>query len=366
MFSGAGTGDFPVPGVGEAGKSNGLGDIEMLTYLPPIEIGNRVWVDADNDGIQDAGETGLGGVEMELLNSGGTVIATVTTAADGSYHFSSASGTSVTGITYGVSILPNTAYSVRVKGTVSATNTIAGNAGLGASNYLTSANATGNGAVGLSDNDGVNIGGTGGTYQAAVTTGSYGQNNHSVDFGFAAINILPVKLVSFVGQPQAASVLLNWEVANQVNIDKYIIEVSTNGTNFNAIKSVDAGNLTKYNTVDANPAIGFNYYRLKIIDNNGSITYSDIRKVKFGKAMGVNIFPNPARDVVNITLAGNMVNNPATINVFTIDGKMMINKKLTAASQIETVDVSALANGKYIIRVITKNEVINKAVEIIK
>jgi hypothetical protein len=82
--------------------------------------------------------------------------------------------------------------------------------------------------------------------------------------------------------------------------------------------------------------------------------------------MGVNIFPNPARNVVNITLAGNMVNNPATINVFTIDGKMMINKKLTAASQIETVDVSALANGKYIIRVITKNEVINKAVEIIK
>lgn len=156
------------------------------------------------------------------------------------------------------------------------------------------------------------------------------------------------------------------EVANQVNIDKYIIEVSTNGTNFNAIKSIDAGNLTKYNTVDANPAIGFNYYRLKIIDNNGSITYSDIRKVKFGKAMGVNIFPNPARDVVNITLAGNMVNNPATINVFTIDGKMMINKKLTAASQIETVDVSVLANGKYIIRVITKNEVINKTVEIIK
>ncbi|HRR09859.1 MAG TPA: hypothetical protein PLO56_14310, partial [Rhodothermales bacterium] len=37
-------------------KQNGLGDLEALSLPAPIEIGNRVWLDTDNDGIQDAGE----------------------------------------------------------------------------------------------------------------------------------------------------------------------------------------------------------------------------------------------------------------------------------------------------------------------
>jgi SdrD B-like domain len=51
-------------------------------------IGNRVWKDADGDGAQDSGEPGLNGVTVQLLNSGGTVIATQTTSGDGNYSFS--------------------------------------------------------------------------------------------------------------------------------------------------------------------------------------------------------------------------------------------------------------------------------------
>ncbi|MGD2085470.1 MAG: C25 family cysteine peptidase [Candidatus Aminicenantes bacterium] len=56
-------------------------------------IGDYVWSDADNDGIQDAGETGIGGVTLQLLadNDGDgnftDVVATTTTADDGSYLF---------------------------------------------------------------------------------------------------------------------------------------------------------------------------------------------------------------------------------------------------------------------------------------
>jgi protocatechuate 3,4-dioxygenase beta subunit len=50
-------------------------------------LGNKVWYDADNDGIQDAGETGVAGVTVNLLNAGGTVIATTTTDALGNYIF---------------------------------------------------------------------------------------------------------------------------------------------------------------------------------------------------------------------------------------------------------------------------------------
>lgn len=51
-------------------------------------IGDRIWLDVDGDGVQDAGEQGLGGVTVNLLDSTGTVIlATTTTDANGNYDF---------------------------------------------------------------------------------------------------------------------------------------------------------------------------------------------------------------------------------------------------------------------------------------
>ncbi len=59
--------------------------------LPPSTIGNYVWLDRDNDGIQESGEPPIGGVEVMLtvtyLN-GYSKVFTTTTAADGSYSFS--------------------------------------------------------------------------------------------------------------------------------------------------------------------------------------------------------------------------------------------------------------------------------------
>ncbi|MCL4206714.1 MAG: choice-of-anchor D domain-containing protein [Pirellulaceae bacterium] len=49
----------------------------------PVSLGDRVWVDLNGNGIQNAGEPGLNGVEVRLRNSGGTVIATTVTANDG-------------------------------------------------------------------------------------------------------------------------------------------------------------------------------------------------------------------------------------------------------------------------------------------
>ena len=52
-------------------------------------IGDRVWLDANGNGIQDTGEPGVGGVAVSLLN-GTTVVATTTTDATGAYSFSTA------------------------------------------------------------------------------------------------------------------------------------------------------------------------------------------------------------------------------------------------------------------------------------
>ncbi len=68
-----------------------------------ISLGDRVWNDADGDGLQDSGEAGLNGVSVQLLNSGGTVIATQTTSGSGNYSF-----TNLAPGTYSIRIVTST------------------------------------------------------------------------------------------------------------------------------------------------------------------------------------------------------------------------------------------------------------------
>src|SRR5579859_3778717 len=76
------------PGHGNFGKAAGLGDLIALCQAAPIEIGHRVWVDTNHNGLQDAGEPGLAGVTVRLYDDQGTQVATTITDAKGDYYFS--------------------------------------------------------------------------------------------------------------------------------------------------------------------------------------------------------------------------------------------------------------------------------------
>ncbi|ARK11721.1 SdrD B-like domain-containing protein [Fibrella sp. ES10-3-2-2] len=84
------------------GKAASLGDLEIICEQSPIQIGNRVWKDTNNNGIQDAGEPALAGVVVLLKGPGlPTAGVSVTTNSSGEYYFSnSTSGTTATGFVY--------------------------------------------------------------------------------------------------------------------------------------------------------------------------------------------------------------------------------------------------------------------------
>ncbi|HAK12630.1 MAG TPA: hypothetical protein DCO78_12280, partial [Chitinophagaceae bacterium] len=95
--------------------ANGLGDIVLLSDPAPIEIGNRVWMDSDGDGEQDADEDPISGVDVELVK-GGSVIETATTDSNGEYYFSSdPTRTSTANARYNITgLTPNSNFIVRV------------------------------------------------------------------------------------------------------------------------------------------------------------------------------------------------------------------------------------------------------------
>lgn len=85
--------DSDVDAAGSARVTLGIGEVNPnidagLVAPDPMTgvIGDRVWLDADGDGVQDPGEAGLAGVAVALL-AGGVAVATTTTDADGLYRF---------------------------------------------------------------------------------------------------------------------------------------------------------------------------------------------------------------------------------------------------------------------------------------
>ncbi|MEM7535330.1 MAG: SdrD B-like domain-containing protein [Chloroflexota bacterium] len=90
------------------GKASGLGDLEVIVpscdVATPVEVGNRVWSDYNGNGIQDAGEPGIAGVTVQLLDGSDAVIATAVTDLSGEYYFSSQQGTDSSSAKYGLAI----------------------------------------------------------------------------------------------------------------------------------------------------------------------------------------------------------------------------------------------------------------------
>ena len=163
---------------GLSGKAAGLGDVELLCGEAPIELGNFVWVDSDQDGIQDPGELPLSGVKVSLYK-GNTLLKTVTTDANGQYKFTVADG-----------VLPNMNYCIGFGTGGQATSGILT---VGGNSYALTQQNIGFGAN--NDNNDSDAGIGGGNLPAALqgipviclTTGNRGDNDNTLDVGLIPV-----------------------------------------------------------------------------------------------------------------------------------------------------------------------------------
>jgi hypothetical protein len=154
-------------------KANGLGELVAQT-VAPVEIGDRVWFDTNRNGVQDAGEDGIGGLRIDLLAADGvTVLATATTDANGYFLFSSLAGTSTASTVRGLPLSAALGYKLRLDMTQP-----------GVSNLrLTRLNATGPADPDAIDNDAVQSGSDAIIDVPAGSLSPAGTSNTTFDFG---------------------------------------------------------------------------------------------------------------------------------------------------------------------------------------
>ncbi|MCW3080323.1 T9SS type A sorting domain-containing protein [Segetibacter sp.] len=120
---------------------------------------------------------------------------------------------------------------------------------------------------------------------------------------FEKFTTLPLHLLGIKAVEKNGGVEVGWIAESESNMDRYEIEKSVDGHRFvtaGTVKAkIDPGTSSNYTWFDLMPNKGDNFYKIKSVDKEGAIKYSNVAKVKLEKGVSViTLFPNPIQGKV--------------------------------------------------------------------
>ena len=159
---------------------------------------------------------------------------------------------------------------------------------------------------------------------------------------------LPVTLKSFTAAIQNNKPVLNWVTTNEINMNSYVVERSSDAKTFNAIGTIAAKNAANENTysyTDIQALNGTAFYRIRMVDNDGSFVYS-------------NALPVSAKNVLQLVLKSNPVQNSlvvthttatagSVLQVINTNGAVVLKQQLQSGASETFINVATLASGNY-------------------
>jgi uncharacterized repeat protein (TIGR01451 family) len=258
----------------EFSKAVGIGDVEYLPAPAPLEIGNRVWEDTNGNGVQDAGEAGIDGVDV-TLNCGGADF-TQTTANGGQYLFTDAN---VTG-----GIPRDTDCTITVPTDHNGQT-------------LTTQNTSTDEPLGSNPDTG--------TGSFSVRTGFAGQNNHTYDIGYRNAPSCTID------QPTVTAQCSDNGTDTDPNDDRFSYTITTIGTGVGLTYDISGGDTQTGLSYDtAVSGLG----DFAIADGDITLTLTD---VSGGCSLGNVAVTAPATCSGGSTATCTTIMNTATITALT-------------------------------------------------
>ncbi|TDE15197.1 S8 family serine peptidase [Dyadobacter psychrotolerans] len=206
-------------------------------------------------------------------------------------------------------------------------------------------------------------------YYADFETKNFSEFWFAKDY-IGSVQPLPVSIVSFSAQHQLydfekkESVLLEWKTSDEKTFSHFEIEVAITKSEFQQMKFVKIGQLTghkeslkqsAYSFTDRNQFISATrYYRLKLVDMDGSFQYSIIRAVNVNAEKEWKIFPNPVKEKISVQFEqqpGLLV----TCSITDMNGHILQTEEFTLNESIPqkaiSISVRNFAPGLYLIRI---------------
>jgi hypothetical protein len=165
-----------------------------------------------------------------------------------------------------------------------------------------------------------------------------------------ATALLPVQLLSFTASAKNKYAAIDFTTTQEINIASFIIEKSGNGSSFSPVKTVNASNgyssINHYQYTDSVPFSPVCYYRLKMINSDGSFSYSAVKSVNYiaDTKTEIDIYPNPATDYIIIKM-----NNAAAgryhYSIAAITGQVITSNTIQLNAGLQEIKIDFTKTG---------------------
>jgi hypothetical protein len=190
-------------------------------------------------------------------------------------------------------------------------------------------------------------------------------NNNLADFTLGApdprnsaspivvCSALPLSFIALDVKRNETKVEVSWKTAAESNLAKFLVEHSLNGIQWRSIATIvpsnNAERINTYSHVDAMPANGLNYYRIRAVELDGKSELSIVKTISLTNPISMNVVPNPAHGQFTILL--NTVQPNHQVFIYDVSGKLI--KQLTSKYHRINVSTSGMNPGIYMVKTIS-------------
>lgn len=195
--------------------------------------------------------------------------------------------------------------------------------------------------------------------------------DNPLQFSFVRNVVLASELLTFNAIRHRSGIEVSWTLNADGESIQFEVERSRDGGRiFQTIGRIVApGNKTQHSFIDEEPFAGENYYRLKVIDPQGKITYSKVIMVQQTGSEGIKIFPTIVYDN-KITIRNQVQLFEASLLVSDINGRIVFKKQLGKIAPDQTVTTymgeSKPISGIYVVQILDAHKLISNQKIIIR
>jgi hypothetical protein len=156
---------------------------------------------------------------------------------------------------------------------------------------------------------------------------------------------LPVTLARFSGKKLEQRILLSWQTTAETNSSHFEIERSAKNLVWEKMGEQaairESVSIQNYSYTDEQPMVGENLYRLKMVDADGSFSYSTLISVQFEGGQ-LSVYPNPVSEKLFIKNNKNI----RSVAIYHTTGALILTSQSLPDAGL---DVHQLAIGVYVV-----------------